>query len=125
MRKAKAYILFYVEKAEQVASEKPAMNRMATKMPAAADTAAGDGTPSVVITQDEVAAAGVATDVILLDIASSQVNTQDVVATDNAAPGNKGEDVAAIHDTDAASVQAATDRDTSDEAGRAVQAVAQ
>lgn len=130
VRKAKAYILFYVEKAEQVASDSPAMNRTATKMPAAADTAAGDGTPSVVITQDEVAAAGAATDVILLDVVSSQVNTQEVVATDNAALGNKGEDMAAVRDTDAVSVLAATDRDTSDEAGtdeagRAVQAVAQ
>lgn len=63
VRKAKAYILFYVEKAEQVASDG---NRTGGKTPAAADTAAGDG--------------GAAADVVLLDVVTSRVNTLDEVA---------------------------------------------
>lgn len=78
VRKAKAYILFYVEKAEQVASDG---NRTGGKAPAAADAAAGDG--------------GAATDVVLLDVAPSRVNTLDKVAEENAAPGKEADAAAA------------------------------
>lgn len=71
VRKAKAYILFYVEKTEQVA---PDGNRTGGKAPAAADAAAGDG----------------ATDVVLVDVAPSRVNTLDKVAGERAALGKEG-----------------------------------
>lgn len=121
VRKAKAYILFYVEKAgeEQVLSDKPAM-----------DTAAMDHICPEAAAQDKAAADGVATDMVLTDVASSHVHAADVAATDHAALENEGEDMAAPHDADKASAQAATDSDTSDksrteEASQAIQAVAQ
>lgn len=80
--------------------------------------------------QDKVAAVGVATGLVLMDVASSHINTLDVAATDNAVLENEGEDMAAHHNADTASMQAATDRNTSDKAGaeeasQAIQAVAQ
>lgn len=64
VRKAKAYILFYVEKAEQVASDG---NRTGGKAPA--DAPAADG--------------GAAADVLLLDAVASRANTLDEVAGEN------------------------------------------
>lgn len=68
VRKAKAYILFYVEKAEQAASNG---GRTGGKTAAATDAAAGadDG--------------GAAADVVLLDAVTSQANTLDEVAGEN------------------------------------------
>lgn len=116
VRKAKAYILFYVEKAgeEQVVSDKPAVDNICPEAAA----------------PDKVSADDVATDMVLTDAASSRVHAADVAATDNAALENEGEDMAAPHDADKASAQAATDSDTSDEsrteeASQAIQAVAQ
>lgn len=65
-----------------------------------------------------------------MDVASSHINTLNVAATDNAVSENEGEVMAALHNADTASMQAATDRNTSDKAGteeasQAIQAVAQ
>uniref|UniRef100_A0A8C9ZFI3 Ubiquitin carboxyl-terminal hydrolase n=1 Tax=Sander lucioperca TaxID=283035 RepID=A0A8C9ZFI3_SANLU len=125
VRKAKAYILFYVERTEQGASDKTARNKPAV------DTAAMDSGPSEADAQDKAAAADtVATDMVLMDVPASHMNTQDVAAPDNAALENVGEDMTELHKADTASVEAATDRDTSDKAAReeasqAIQAVAQ
>lgn len=118
VRKAKAYILFYVERTEQVAADKTATNKPAV------DTAATGSGPSEAVAQDKVA-----TDMVLMDVPASHMNTQeDVAAPDNDALENVGEDMAELHNT--ASMQAATDRDTSDqaateEASQAIPAVAQ
>ncbi|XP_070763489.1 ubiquitin carboxyl-terminal hydrolase 3 isoform X3 [Enoplosus armatus] len=119
VRKAKAYILFYVERTGQVASDKTATNSTATNKPAVG-TAAMDSVSSEVVAQDQVAADTVATDMVLMEVA----------AADNAALENVGEDMAELHNADAASMEAATDRDTSDKAAteegsQATQAVAQ
>lgn len=129
VRKAKAYILFYVERTEQVASDKSTTNSTATSKPAV-DTAATDSVSSDVAAQDEVAADTVATDTVLIDVAASHMNTLDVVAPGNAAVYNEGEDMPELRNADTASMEAATDRDTSDkaatqEASQAIQAVAQ
>lgn len=118
VRKAKAYILFYVERAEQVASDKPATN------PPAVDAKAAD-----CVAQDAPAGDGVATNIVLTDVASSHNNSLDVEATDKAILENEGEVVAALCDADVASVQGTTEKHTSDKAGteeasQAIQAVA-
>lgn len=115
VRKAKAYILFYVERTEQVASDKTATNKPAV------DTADMDSGPSEAAAQDKVAA-----DTVLMDVPASHMNTQDVAEPDNAALENVGEDMAELHKADTVtSVEAATDRDTSEDDSQAIQAVAQ
>ncbi|KAG8012673.1 Ubiquitin carboxyl-terminal hydrolase 3 [Nibea albiflora] len=114
VRKAKAYILFYVERTEQVASDKTATNSTATNRPAV-DAAATDSDSSEVVAQDKSAA-----DVVLMDVA----------VPDNAASENEGEDMAELHSADTASMEAASDGDTSDKAAteegsQAIQAAAQ
>ncbi|KAI3371293.1 hypothetical protein L3Q82_023910 [Scortum barcoo] len=103
VRKAKAYILFYVERTEQVASDKATTDRTATNKPGV-DAAATDSVSSEVVARDKVTAG---THAVLTDAAE-------------------------LHKADAASVEAAAaaDRDTSDkaaeeEAAQAIQAVAQ
>lgn len=123
MRKAKAYILFYVERDEQVATDKSATNSSAEH------TAAMDSVSSEVGAQDNTDEAD-ATEADLMDVASSHNNTIDVTATDDAALGNEGEDMAALHVADAASERSVADRDTSDKARteetcQAIQAIAQ
>uniref|UniRef100_A0A8C4NWN0 Ubiquitin carboxyl-terminal hydrolase n=1 Tax=Dicentrarchus labrax TaxID=13489 RepID=A0A8C4NWN0_DICLA len=88
VRKAKAYILFYVERTEQVASDKTATNSTATNQPAV-DTAATDSVSLEVVAQDMAAA-----DTVLMDVAASHTNALDVAAPDNAALENEGEDMA-------------------------------
>uniref|UniRef100_A0A671UP67 Ubiquitin carboxyl-terminal hydrolase n=1 Tax=Sparus aurata TaxID=8175 RepID=A0A671UP67_SPAAU len=122
--KAKAYILFYVERTEQGASDKSATDSTATNKPAV-DSAAVDRVSSEAVAQDTVA-----TDVLLLDVAASHMNALDVAAPDNAVLGNESEDMAELHNADTASMEAAPDRDTSEkaateEASQAIQAVAQ
>ncbi|XP_068595498.1 ubiquitin carboxyl-terminal hydrolase 3 [Brachionichthys hirsutus] len=97
VRKAKAYILFYVEKA-------------------AVDSVSSEG----------LARSDVATDVVLMDLAGSRASVHVAVA-DNAALANEGGDVAGLRNADAASMDAATDGDASDEAAaeEATRAVAQ
>ncbi|XP_073328997.1 ubiquitin carboxyl-terminal hydrolase 3 [Pagrus major] len=124
VRKAKAYILFYVERTEQGASDKSATDSTATNKPAV-DPATVDSVSSEVVAQDTVA-----TDMVLLDVAASHMNTRDVAAPDNAALGNESEDMTELHNADTASVEASPDRDTSEkaateEASQAIQAVAQ
>uniref|UniRef100_A0A8C2WFT1 ubiquitinyl hydrolase 1 n=1 Tax=Cyclopterus lumpus TaxID=8103 RepID=A0A8C2WFT1_CYCLU len=106
VRKAKAYILFYVARTEQVASDKTATNKPAV------DTAATDSGPSEEVAQDKVA---VDTDMVLIDVPASHMNTQDVEAPENAAAlENVGEDMAELHKAYVVSMDAATDSDTSD-----------
>lgn len=105
VRKAKAYILFYVERTEQGASDKTATNKPAV------DTAAADSGPSEAVAQDKVAA-----DTGLIDVPASRMNTQDVAAPDVATSGNVGEDMAELHKANTASMDAAADSDTSDKA---------
>lgn len=64
VRKAKAYILFYVEKAEQAASDG---SRTSVKTADAASAAAAGG------------GGGAAADVVLLDVVTSRANTLDEV----------------------------------------------
>uniref|UniRef100_UPI0037E7F07C ubiquitin carboxyl-terminal hydrolase 3 isoform X1 n=2 Tax=Semicossyphus pulcher TaxID=241346 RepID=UPI0037E7F07C len=128
VRKAKAYILFYVERTDQVASDRAATNSTATEKPAV-DPAARDSVSSVV-SQEKAAADAAPTDMVLMDVAASHISTLDVPAPDNAVLGNVGEDVAELHKADAALMEAAADRDTSDEAAaeeasQAVQVVSQ
>ncbi|XP_056271657.1 ubiquitin carboxyl-terminal hydrolase 3 isoform X2 [Pseudoliparis swirei] len=100
VRKAKAYILFYVERTGRAASDKPAPNKPAV-----------DSGPS---------------DVVMIDVPASHMNTQDVEAPDEAAAlDSVGEDVAELHKANVASMDAATESDTSEEAGQAVGAAAQ
>lgn len=129
VRKAKAYILFYVERTEQVASDKSTTHSTASNKPAV-ETAAMDGVSSEAVAQDKVAADTVATDMVLMDVAASHMNPLDVTAPGNAALYNEGEDMPELANADTATVEAATDRDTSDkaatqEASQAIQAVAQ
>ncbi|XP_041652313.1 ubiquitin carboxyl-terminal hydrolase 3 isoform X1 [Cheilinus undulatus] len=123
VRKAKAYILFYVERTNQVASDKTVTISMATENPAV-------NSVSLVVCQEEAVADGAPTDMDLMDEASSHIETVDVPAPDNAALGNVGEDEADLHEADTALMEAAADSDTSDkaateEASQAVQAVTQ
>lgn len=131
MRKAKAYILFYVERSCQVASDKTATNSTATNKPAV-DTAAADGVSvsSEAATQDEAVGDTVATDRVLTDVSASHMVTLDGKASDNATLENVSKHMAALDEADTASAEAAADSDTSDktateEAGQAIQMVAQ
>lgn len=109
VRKAKAYILFYVERAEQASLDVPA-----TATPTAEvtrDTAVGDKDP---------------TGLVLMDTGSPHCNALDAAAADTAASECEG--AAALPEADAGSVPAHSD--TSEEAGiegtsQAIQAVAQ
>lgn len=124
VRKAKAYILFYVESTGQVAADKTATNSTSTIKPGV-DSATMDGVSSEVAAQDKVA-----THSVLMDPAASHMVTLDDKAPDNSSREIVGSDMAALDEADIASVKAATDMDTSDkaateEASQAVQTVAQ
>ncbi|XP_034541611.1 ubiquitin carboxyl-terminal hydrolase 3 [Notolabrus celidotus] len=124
VRKAKAYILFYVERTDQVASDKTATNSTA------AERHVVDSVCSVVCQEKVAAADTAATDMDLMDVAAPHIDTLDVPAPDSAALENMGEDVAELNKADAALMEAAADSDTSDkaaseEASQAVHAVAQ
>ncbi|KAL3061506.1 hypothetical protein OYC64_009636 [Pagothenia borchgrevinki] len=112
VRKAKAYILFYVERTGQVASEK-------TDSKPDAETVDKDSGPSEAVAQDKVAA-----DMVVMDAAASHMKTEDLAALDNAALENVGEEMAEV-----ASIEPAThntsDKAASEEASQAIQAVAQ
>uniref|UniRef100_A0A4W6DGX5 Ubiquitin carboxyl-terminal hydrolase n=1 Tax=Lates calcarifer TaxID=8187 RepID=A0A4W6DGX5_LATCA len=129
VRKAKAYILFYVERTGEVALDKNATNSTATNKPAV-DTAAMNSDSSEAVSLDKVAADTAATDSVLMDAAATQVVTLDGKAPDNTTLENMGKDMAALHEADTASVEAAAGRDTSDkaaaeEASQAIQTVSQ
>lgn len=123
VRKAKAYILFYVERTDQVASDKTATNSSATERHAV------DSVCSVVC-QEEVSADAALTHIDFIDVAAPHKDTVDDPAPDNAVLENVGEDVAELHKADTALMEAAADSDTSDkavpeEASQAGQKVAQ
>lgn len=112
VRKAKAYILFYVERAERVASGAAAA-RLAADV--TQDTAAGDEVP---------------TGLVLVDMESPHSDTADAAAADAAAPEKECEGAAALREADQGSAPAAAHSDTSAEAGveetsQAMQTVAQ
>lgn len=124
VRKAKAYILFYVERTGQVAGDKTATNSTPAKPPAV-DTVTVGGVSSEAVAQDKVA-----TNSVLVDAAASHMVTLDEKAPDNATLEIVGNDMAALDEADTASVEAATDMDTSDkatteEASQAIQTVGQ
>ncbi|XP_029697509.1 ubiquitin carboxyl-terminal hydrolase 3 isoform X2 [Takifugu rubripes] len=113
VRKAKAYILFYVERAEQAASDHPA----ATRPPAEVtqDTTAGDKDP---------------TGLALMNMESPHSDASDVAVADTAVSECGREGAAALSEADAGSATAAANSDTSEEAGveetsQAIQTVAQ
>lgn len=104
VRKAKAYILFYVERAGQADVDKLATGSTATNTPDM-DAAAPAGVLSEVVSQDNVAADTDATEVELTDGAATQMDASDE---------NAGGNTAALNEADK---KAVTGRDTSDEAG--------
>lgn len=113
VRKAKAYILFYVERAEQAAPGNATTTRPATEV--TQDTAAGDKVPPGSVS---------------MDIESPHGGTLDAAAADAAASENEREGAAALREADEGSAPAAAHSDTSAEAGveetsQAVQTVAQ
>ncbi|CAJ1056652.1 ubiquitin carboxyl-terminal hydrolase 3 [Xyrichtys novacula] len=123
VRKAKAYILFYVERTDQVASDKTATNSTATERHAVDSV-------STVVCQEKVAGDAASTDTDLTNAGAPHKDTPDVPALDNAALENVGEDVAELHKADAALMEPATDSDTSEkaateEASQAIHTVAQ
>lgn len=101
VRKAKAYILFYVERTGQMDSDETATKNTATDKPDVEATAANSVSSHVA--QDQVAPNTNETHGLFKDVAALHV-----VELDPAAPHNVGEDVA---DT----ATAVTDRDTSDQ----------
>uniref|UniRef100_A0A7N6AKW4 Ubiquitin carboxyl-terminal hydrolase n=1 Tax=Anabas testudineus TaxID=64144 RepID=A0A7N6AKW4_ANATE len=124
VRKAKAYILFYVESTGEVAADQTATNSSSTNKPAV-DSATTDGVSSKAVSQDKVAADGV-----LMDAATSHMVTLDEEAPDNATLKIVGNNMAALDEADITSVEAATDMDTSEkaateEASQALQTVGQ
>lgn len=124
VRKAKAYILFYVESTGEVAADQTATNSSSTNKPAV-DSATADGVSSKAVSQDKVAADGV-----LMDAATSHMVTLDEEAPDNATLKIVGNNMAALDEADITSVEAATDMDTSEkaateEASQALQTVGQ
>uniref|UniRef100_A0A665W7Y5 Ubiquitin carboxyl-terminal hydrolase n=1 Tax=Echeneis naucrates TaxID=173247 RepID=A0A665W7Y5_ECHNA len=129
VRKAKAYILFYVERTGQVASDKIATDSTATNKPVVA-TAAVDGLSSEAIAQDMAAADTEAADTVLIDASVPLLLTLDKKGSDNANLENVGKHRATVDEADTAPVEATADRDTSDkaaaeEASQAIQMVAQ
>ncbi|XP_029010369.1 ubiquitin carboxyl-terminal hydrolase 3 isoform X2 [Betta splendens] len=123
VRKAKAYILFYVERTGQGPGDRTATNSTPAR-PAAADTAPTGSASSGAVALDKVA-----TNSVLMDAAASQMVTLNEKAPDNATPQSAGGDRAAPEQAATASV-AAADMDTSDkaapgEASQAAQTVGQ
>lgn len=106
VRKAKAYILFYVERTEHVASDKTAANGPAV------DPGATDSSPSEAVAQDKMG-------IVRPDVAASHTNPQDVAAPGNAALENVGEDMTKEQEAKTASVVAASQSGTSEEASQA------
>lgn len=117
MRKAKAYILFYVERTGQADMDKIATDSTATNPPDV-DAAAAAGVCSEVVPQDNAAAATAATEV-MMDGAAPQTDVSDEEAQENA-----GVNTAGLNEADDASEEAAADGDTSEETGAALEAAA-
>ncbi|KAM3869933.1 ubiquitin carboxyl-terminal hydrolase 3 [Diretmus argenteus] len=103
VRKAKAYILFYVEKPNKVALDRAASDNVAT------DT---DSAPLEIVAQDRVAVEMVATDEVSLDTPASHR-----VPPANAAMEEEGEDIAVLDEAASEKMEekVATDTSTSDE----------
>uniref|UniRef100_A0A7N9ALC3 ubiquitinyl hydrolase 1 n=1 Tax=Mastacembelus armatus TaxID=205130 RepID=A0A7N9ALC3_9TELE len=112
VKKAKAYILFYVEKSGELASDKTATNSTATNKPAV-DTASTNSVSSEAPSQDKVT---VATDSVLMDAAASHVVTLDRNVKGNPTMETVGKDMAALDEADTVLVKAAINTDTSDKA---------
>lgn len=113
VRKAKAYILFYVERAEQVASSN-------------ADTAS----PATDVTRDTAAEDKVPTGLVLMDMESPHSDNLDAAVADPAASENECEGAAALSEADEGSTPGAAHSNTSAEGGvgetsQAIQTVAQ
>ncbi|XP_071392377.1 ubiquitin carboxyl-terminal hydrolase 3 isoform X2 [Centroberyx affinis] len=107
VRKAKAYILFYVARPDKTATDREAL-----------DTAAADRATREIVAQDKVAVDTVATDRALPDVPASHMGTLSTVAPDEAALEKVGDDVAALDEADLeemAPQKVQTDRDTSDQ----------
>uniref|UniRef100_A0A672J0V7 Ubiquitin carboxyl-terminal hydrolase n=1 Tax=Salarias fasciatus TaxID=181472 RepID=A0A672J0V7_SALFA len=113
VRKAKAYILFYVETTSQAASDKMASD------PPAGDTAATDRVYLEAGAQDEAAA-----DTGAPDAAASQINTLDEGAQVGASLEDGSSDMADMDESDAASAEAEASVET-EETRQAMQTVAQ
>lgn len=113
VRKAKAYILFYVERTGQVATNKPAV-----------DTAAIDGVSSEAGATDTVAV-----DNVLIGGAASHMVTLDEEAPVNVTLQTVGNNMAALGEPDTTSMETTADRVTSDkateESSQAIQTVGQ
>uniref|UniRef100_A0AAQ4PWX4 Ubiquitin carboxyl-terminal hydrolase n=1 Tax=Gasterosteus aculeatus aculeatus TaxID=481459 RepID=A0AAQ4PWX4_GASAC len=106
VRKAKAYILFYVERTEHVASDKTAANGPAV------DPGATDSSPSEAVAQDKMG-------IVRPDVPACHTNPQDVAAPGNAALENVGEDMTKEQEAKTALVVAASQSGTSEEARQA------
>lgn len=108
VRKAKAYILFFVERTGQMASDKVATDSVATNA-ADADKTATDGVSVGAVSRDRGAAD---TEVSLMDGVAPHRDT-----VDEKAPEDACEDVAAVNEADAASGEAAAYRDSLEQTG--------
>ncbi|XP_047202919.1 ubiquitin carboxyl-terminal hydrolase 3 [Girardinichthys multiradiatus] len=108
VKKAKAYILFYVERTGQVALDKSPTDNTATNQPDV-DTAATDCVSTEIVSQDEVAAKA---EIVLLDGAAPQTHTLDEKAEEDARIN-----MAALNEAETVSEEAAADRDTSEQTG--------
>lgn len=106
VRKAKAYILFYVERTGPVVVDK--LFSTATSPPDV-DAAATAGVLSEAVSQDNVTADTDATEMELTDGAATQMDASDERGQENA-----GVNTAALTEADE---EAVTDRDTSEETG--------
>ncbi|XP_072242000.1 ubiquitin carboxyl-terminal hydrolase 3 [Leuresthes tenuis] len=118
VRKAKAYILFYVERTGQVATDSTS-----TKKPDV-DIASMDSVSSETDSQDKLAPDTGATDVNMTDAAATQMNILDEKAQED-----ECNNMAALNEGDTVSGEEATDGDNSDQTGteevlQAVQTVA-
>lgn len=106
VRKAKAYILFYVERTGQVCSDSAATNKPDV------DIASTDSVSSEIVSQDKVGAGTVATDEGLMDRVAAHRNILDEKAQEDVCT-----DLATINEADTVSGESATDGDTSDKTG--------
>lgn len=110
MKKAKAYILFYVESTDQVSSDRTSKPHSDKE---AMDSVSAEAAPQ------ETDAADLLTHSALMDAAASPH-----VTSDNARVASVGRDVALLDEADVAPVEDAADIETSEEASQAPQTVA-
>lgn len=111
VRKAKAYILFYVERTGQADVDKIATDSTATNPP---DVDAAAGVLSEVVAQSSAAADMAATEVMLIDGAATQTDVSEEKYQEHT-----GVNTAGLDEADDVSEEAAADGDTSEESGAA------